>query len=89
MLENVTEGFGGLFSPEEKKVYTDYKALSNQSQTVFARLLTRKRVWYSVNDHLSKYGDLESLSKPLQELIDSKFLLSHGTIQEELLSRVQ
>ena len=89
VLENVTEGFGGLFSPAEKKVYTDYKALSNESQTLFARLLTRKRVWYSVNDHLSKYGDFESLQESLSELIDSGFLSTHTTIQEELLHRVQ
>ena len=61
VLENVTQGFGGLFSTKEKQIYDNYQKLSNLSQTVFARLLTRKRVWYHVNDHLTSYADFKSL----------------------------
>lgn len=62
VLENIVEGFSGLFSLEEKKVYGKFKdELSLQAQTLFARILTRKRVWYSVKDHLSNYGEFAEL----------------------------
>ena len=54
-------------------MYKDFKELSNLSQTIFARLLTRKRLWYSVRDHLSNYANFQQLQEPLKELIDAGF----------------
>ena len=60
VLDSIIYGWSGLFSPHEKQLHHKFKTeLSLTAQTLFARLLTRKRAWYSVRDHLSNYGEFE------------------------------
>ena len=56
VLDCVINGLSVLFSAEEVEIYTKYKAMDTLAQTLFARMITRKRVWYVVDDHLSAYA---------------------------------
>ena len=86
VLESTVEGFSGLFSLEERKVYENFRdKLSLQAQTLFARMITRKRIWYSVRDHLSNYGEFEELQPALQELLDHGFILCPESIHQNLI----
>jgi hypothetical protein len=43
VLDCVIAGFKGLFSEEEIRIYEAYKGCDPLAQTVFARMITRKR----------------------------------------------
>ena len=86
VLENVVNGFSGLFSHEEKLMSEHFKdKLSVEAQTLFARMLTRKRTWYSVKDHLANYGEFGELQPALKELIDSGFIFDEKYLHIDLL----
>ena len=50
-------------------------------------MLTRKRTWYSVKDHLSNYGDFAQLQPALQELQAHGFILGPDTIHSNLIDQ--
>ena len=56
VLDCVIKGLAELFSVEEVEIYNKYKACDTLAQTLFARMISRKRVWYVVDDHLSNYA---------------------------------
>jgi len=56
VLDCVINGMRNLFSDQEFKFYESYKSMSPLAQTIFARTITRKRIWYVVDDHLSSYA---------------------------------
>jgi len=49
-------GMPNLFTEDEIKIHEKYKSVDTLAQTVFARMITRKRNWYIVDDHLSTYA---------------------------------
>jgi fructosamine-3-kinase len=64
-------GFSSLFTDSEIQICETYEALSPQAQTIFARLLPRKRVWYAAH-HIKQYtADYEQAVK---ELVDKGLL---------------
>ena len=63
--------------------------LSVQAQTLFARMLTRKRTWYSVKDHLTNYGDFDALQPALKELAEAGFLLTPASLHVDLINQLK
>jgi hypothetical protein len=56
VMKSVLSGaYRNLFTAEELLIYKKYTELSHLAQTLFARLLTRKRLWYNVREHLQQY----------------------------------
>ena len=52
-------------------------------------MLTRKRTWYSVKDHLTNYGDFDALQPALKELADAGFLLTPASLHVDLINQLK
>jgi hypothetical protein len=88
-------GMRNLFSDQEFKFYESYKSMSTLAQTIFARTITRKRIWYVVDDHLSSYApdkakeeikekDLDQLQEAMVQLIECSLFETEESIFMEL-----
>lgn len=67
VLDCVINGFKGLFSEEEIRIYEAYKGCNSLAQTVFARMITRKRQWYVVQNHLIAYAPDKAVKDGVKE----------------------
>lgn len=81
-------GFSNLFTDKEKMFLDQYHACSPTAQLIFARLLTRKRVWYTVQ-HLKQYADDAQVQQAVAELIDNKLLMCESTVLERLMLDIE
>ena len=73
--------------------------LSNNAQIIFARILQRKRKWYTVSDHLQKYAgqstksrklttdkdDLGNIGKAIDELLEHGFLVEDLSLVDDIV----
>lgn len=56
LVLKTVKAYGHLFSEKEKELIDTYlNKISGHAQTIIARLLQRKRKWYTVSEHLQKY----------------------------------
>lgn len=60
----LTGAYSNLFTQKEQEICEKFASLSFLAQTLFARMLTRKRLWFNVREHLHQYvSDRGSTSK--------------------------
>ena len=71
-------GYSHLFTPEDRRLLSDFVELDPLSQTLLAKMFFRKRVWYSSHHFKEYYSDETQIQNALEKLL-SKGLISDTT----------
>eukprot|EP00347_Sterkiella_histriomuscorum_P004973 403358381 len=90
VIETV-QNYGNLFSEKEKEMLDTYvNKLSPEAQTILARLMLRKRVWFNQAEHLAKYiNDDIIIQQSLDELIQKDFIIPDTHLGDDIVHQLK